>query len=39
MEIKRQIEKGILVSPVSQQSLKFHSDEWLITESGEEKYQ
>jgi SAM-dependent methyltransferase/uncharacterized protein YbaR (Trm112 family) len=39
MDIKKQIEKGILVSPVSKQPLKIHGEELLITEDGREKYQ
>lgn len=39
MDIKIQIEQGILVSPISKQRLKIQDNEWLITEDGEEKYQ
>ena len=34
-----QIEKGILVSPVSKQHLKIYEDEYLLTENKQEKYQ
>jgi SAM-dependent methyltransferase/uncharacterized protein YbaR (Trm112 family) len=39
MNVEMQIKKGILVSPVSKQPLQIHSDEWLTTEDGKEKYQ
>jgi predicted SAM-dependent methyltransferase/uncharacterized protein YbaR (Trm112 family) len=39
MDIKMQIERGILVSPISKKQLQFYDSEWLVTEDGQEKYQ
>ena len=39
MDIKIQIEQGVLVSPVSKQHLKIHGGEYLLTEDEQEKYQ
>lgn len=39
MDIKKQIEQGILVSPTSKKHLQFRNNEWLTTEDEQEKYQ